>query len=121
MRPPAFRERSLLEVFEGATGTSLAEASTAIVDTAGYLILADARSISEASAGRELTVDYVDLSVIDPEDAELFHSFRGRSFRCAVSEFASIEANPSIANLDFCEFADNTELDGVFRGFRDGE
>jgi len=64
---------------------------------------------------------HVDLSVSDSDDAELFHTFLGRTFRCAVTEFASIEANLSIANMDFQEFADNSDTDGVFRGFKDGE
>ncbi|WP_395695573.1 DUF6924 domain-containing protein [Nocardioides sp.] len=105
--------------FEGVTGSSLGEAVTVTDGTAGYVLLADARSMEELRAGSELTVDYVDLSVSSPEDAELFDSFLGRTFRCAVSEIASIEANLSIANMDFGEFADNTDPDGVFRGFHD--
>jgi len=38
----------------------------------GYAILADARSMSEAAAGGEVTVVYVDLSPYAVEDAELF-------------------------------------------------
>ena len=49
--------------------------------------------------------------------AEDFNTFPGRTFRCVVEEVASIEANLSIANMDFHEFADNVEADGVFRGF----
>jgi len=45
----------------------------------------------------------------------------GRVFRCAIPEIASIEANLSIANMDYHEFADNTDPDGVFRGFRDDD
>jgi hypothetical protein len=59
---------------------------------------------------------YVDLSVA-PEDAEEFGWVYGREFRCEVGEVASIEANLSIANMDFEEFADGVEDDGVFRGF----
>ena len=56
----------------------------------GYVVLADGRSMTEAQAGGELTVDYVDLSVAE-EDAEPAESFPGRTFRCAASRFASIE------------------------------
>jgi hypothetical protein len=42
---------------------------------------------------------------------------RGRHFRAVTSHVHSIENNLSIANMDFFEFADNVEIDGVFRGF----
>lgn len=103
--------------FDGITGASLGEAFTAINDAYGYVLLADLRSIDEAQAGGEITLDYVDLSLSDPEDAELFNSFMGRTFRCVIPEIASIEANLSISNMDFHEFADSTDPDGVFRGF----
>ena len=101
------------QAFEGATGESLA--AQANDKTYGYVILADARSMRE-SAGGELTVRLVDLSVA-PEDAEEFGWLLGREFRSVVTEVASIEANLSIANMDFDEFADAVEEDGVFRGF----
>jgi hypothetical protein len=41
----------------------------------------------------------------------------GRTFRVIPSEMWSVENNLSIANMDFCEFADNVDQDGVFRGF----
>ncbi len=104
-------------VFDGTTPPSLVDNLGGSGDPAGYVLLGDARSMAEATAGGEVTVEYVDLSIISEEDAELFHSFRGRAFRCAVGEVASIEANLSIANMDFSDFADNTDSDGVFRGF----
>jgi hypothetical protein len=39
------------------------------------------------------------------------------SFRALPREIAAIEANLSIANMDFFEFADSADEDGVFRGF----
>lgn len=42
---------------------------------------------------------------------------RGRRFRCVASEVHSVENNLSISNMDFVEFADNVDADGVFRGF----
>jgi hypothetical protein len=107
--------------FEGVAPLSLGEAFSTTDGMHGYVLLADSRSMTEALADSELTVDYVDLSVSDPEDAELFNSFMGRSFRCAVPEVASIEANLSISNMDFHEFADSTDSDGVFRGFPSGD
>lgn len=41
----------------------------------------------------------------------------GRTFRVIPSEMWGVENNLSIANMDFDEFADNVDQDGVFRGF----
>jgi hypothetical protein len=105
--------------FEGATGATLAEAWAFDDEVRGYVIVADARSMDEAASGAELTVEYVDLCVEDDEEAELLESFLGRTFRCAVREFASVEPNLAIANMDYHEFADRVDQDGVFRGFVD--
>ena len=107
--------------YEGVTGAALGRAFVETGDASGYVLLADSRTMSEAVVRGEITLDYVDLSVPDPEDAELFNPFMGRTFRCVMSEIASIEANLSIANMDFHEFADHTDPDGVFRGFEADE
>lgn len=105
--------------FEGVTGESLAQAWGVHEDLGGYVVLADARTMAEAVQGVDITVDYVDLSVVlDDEDPESqVDSFPGRTFRCAVSEFPSVEANLAIANMDFSDFADHVDPGGVFRGF----
>ena len=41
----------------------------------------------------------------------------GRMFRVIPSEMWGVENNLSLANMDFDEFADNVDQDGVFRGF----
>ncbi len=41
----------------------------------------------------------------------------GKSFRVILPEVWAIENNLSIANMDFDEFADNVDPDGVFRRF----
>jgi len=41
----------------------------------------------------------------------------GRTFRVIPSQMWAVENNLSIANMDFSEFADNVDPDGVFRGF----
>ena len=41
----------------------------------------------------------------------------GREFRAIPSQVQGIENNLSIANMDFEEFADSVDEDGVFRGF----
>lgn len=41
----------------------------------------------------------------------------GREFRAIPSQVQGIQNNLSIANMDFFEFADAVDEDGVFRGF----
>ncbi len=41
----------------------------------------------------------------------------GREFRAIPSQIQGIENNLSISNMDFAEFADSVDEDGVFRGF----
>jgi hypothetical protein len=47
------------------------------------------------------------------------HHELGRTFGVIPSEMWSVENNLSIANMDFQEFADNVDQDGIFRGFRE--
>jgi hypothetical protein len=42
---------------------------------------------------------------------------RGRRFRAVPAAVQSIENNLSISNMDFAEFANAVDQDGVFRGF----
>ena len=44
----------------------------------------------------------------------------GRTFRVIPSEMWGVENNLSLANMDFAEFADSVDPDGIFRGFPDG-
>ena len=46
------------------------------------------------------------------------YSKRGRSFRAIPSEAFAIESNLTLANMDWEEFADNVDDDGIFRGFK---
>ena len=41
----------------------------------------------------------------------------GRTFRVIPREMWGVENNLSISNMDYYEFADNVDPDGVFRGF----
>jgi Domain of unknown function (DUF6924) len=41
----------------------------------------------------------------------------GRTFRVIPREMWGVENNLSIANMDYSEFADSVDPDGVFRGF----
>lgn len=42
----------------------------------------------------------------------------GREFRAIPSQIQSVENNLSLANMDFAEFAESVDEDGVFRGLR---
>ena len=66
-----------------------------------FLIVADDTTV--ALADRPLLV--VDL-----------YEERGREFRTVPLEVISISSNLSIANMDFSEFADAVDSDGVYRG-----
>jgi len=42
----------------------------------------------------------------------------GRTFRAVPNQIQAIQNNLSISNMDFSDFADNVDADGVFRGFK---
>ncbi len=69
-----------------------------------HLAVADARTM------RDLTVLFVDLN----EHSEQI----GRTFRAVPQEVEPVTANLGIANMDFFEFADAADADGVFRCFK---
>jgi hypothetical protein len=48
------------------------------------------------------------------------HTEPGRTFRVTPAHMWSVENNLSLANMDFEEFADATDGEGIFRGFPDG-
>ncbi|MGW9033019.1 DUF6924 domain-containing protein [Streptomyces sp. NPDC055722] len=70
-----------------------------------FLLLADERAMTD----KEYPILVLDL----------FEEGRGQSFRVTASELWSIGANLSIGNIDFEEFADAVDGDGVFRRFPD--
>jgi hypothetical protein len=39
-------------------------------------------------------------------------------FRCIPAEMWGVENNLNIANMDWEDFADEVDADGIFRGFR---
>ncbi|MEV0408978.1 hypothetical protein [Actinoallomurus sp. NPDC050550] len=57
----------------------------------------------------EMPIVLVDLNELNEE--------YGRTMRVVPAELPSIEVNVHIGNMDFFEFADNADEDGVFRGF----
>jgi hypothetical protein len=67
-----------------------------------FLFLVDRRTVDDP----EHPVVVVDL-----------YAEPGRSFRVIPSEIWGVENNLSLANMDFDEFADAVDADGIFRGF----
>jgi len=67
-----------------------------------YLFVVDAKAITD---------DEHPILVLDLE------SEPGRTFRVIPAEIWGVENNLTIANMDFCTFADSVDEDGVFRGF----
>jgi hypothetical protein len=63
----------------------------------------------------------VDRAAISHPDHPLLivdlYDSSGQEFRTIPSQIQGIENNLSIANMDFKEFADSIDEDGVFRGF----
>jgi hypothetical protein len=72
-------------------------------DYLGELAVADTRTMQDQ------TVLFVDLNE--------FNQQVGRTFRSVPQQVEPIVANLSISNMDFVEFADRADADGVFRGF----
>lgn len=60
------------------------------------------------------------LTITDREHPVLvidLYNEPGRTFRVVPREIWGVENNLSVANMDFEEFAQSTDPDGVFRGF----
>ena len=66
-------------------------------------------AVADAQTMRDQTVLFVDFNELNGQV--------GRTFRSIPSEVEPIVANLSLANMDFAEFADNTNPDGIFCGF----
>ncbi len=86
------------------------------------------RNLSQEGLLARLPRDYAQSFVFVVDSTAITHpdfpilvidldSDRGRSFRAVPSEIQSIENNLSIANMDFHEFAESVDKDGIFRGF----
>ncbi len=61
-----------------------------------------------------------EIALTNPEQPVLvvdLYDEPGRAFRVIPREMWGVENNLSIANMDYNEFADNADPDGVFRGF----
>lgn len=61
----------------------------------------------------ETTASHVDHPILV---VDLYHE-RGRQFRSVPTQIHGIESNLSISNMDWEDFADSVDDDGIFRGF----
>lgn len=73
----------------------------------GYL---SCLAVADAQSMKDLTILLADLN---PHNEQV-----GRTFRVVPEQIEPILVNLSIANMNFFEFADSADPDGVFRGFR---
>ena len=108
IREPAGEFRAYVEfvedpAFDGASVEELLQ-SAADGPYRSFLFVVDATALSDS----EHPVLVIDL-----------HASPGRTFRVIPAEMWSVENNLSIGNMDFEEFAESVDGDGVFRGFRD--
>lgn len=88
--------------YEGLTGQQLLRQVPGLSDY-GCIFVADAIAMSSAEHH---------LLVLDPINPE------GKTFRVIPSEAWAVENNLTLANMDYAEFADSADPDGVFRGFK---
>ena len=88
--------------FDGVTVDQLVDLGRHV--SKSFLIVADATTMTDAERS---------LLIVDVFEEP------GRTFRAIPSQIQGIENNLSIANMDFLEFAENVDVDGVFRGFPD--
>jgi hypothetical protein len=89
-------------------------------DYPGFVVfVADTKTLTDRE--RPLLVIGFSPTGDDPEDGNCPPSRvtadRLRTFRAVPSTIQSIENNLSLANMDFEDFANSVDKDGVFRGF----
>ena len=90
--------------FEQATWAAVRAAVPTHNEGASVLFIADATSLSSPDHPI-LVVDLLDKGLTP--------------FRCVPSELWGVDNNLNLANLDWADFADEVDDDGVFRGFHE--
>ena len=88
--------------YRGLSGQELLQRIPGL-DQYGCFFIADALAMSSAEHH---------VLVFDPANPD------GKTFRVIPSEAWSVENNLSLANMDYSEFLDSADPDGVFRGFK---
>ncbi|NHA69415.1 DUF6924 domain-containing protein [Phycicoccus flavus] len=66
-------------------------------------------AVADAQTMRDCTLIFVDLHPGEDGDAA--------TFRCTPEQVEGVVANLTLSNMDFHEYADAADEDGVFRGF----
>jgi hypothetical protein len=84
----------------------LAPTALLALQRSGYL---SAIAVADPRTMRDHTLLFVDFNELYGEP--------GRTFRAIPEAAEAIVANLSLSNMDFAEFADRVQADGVFRGF----
>ncbi|MGV9915446.1 DUF6924 domain-containing protein [Streptomyces tendae] len=100
---PAYRDLDIDEIVELAP------------EEDSLLILADHKALSDP----EMPLLAVYVSAEDEEDEEGEDEEGIGELRVVPPALASLENNISLANMDWEEFVEAADEDGVFRGFRD--
>jgi hypothetical protein len=100
------RMGALLQQVESPALAGLTPESLVALEREGYL---GEIAVADAQTMRDRTVLFVDFNDLNGQV--------GRTFRSIPEEVEPIVANLSLANMDFAEFADNADPDGIFRGF----
>jgi len=147
--PDVVPSRSMVRRFEADQGSLLVRtdfsddaAWRALVDDAtkpygpdgfvAHFVPVDDRDL-EGMGAEELASHAGDAYVVFAADGASMHGSertllvvdrlheRGRSFRVKLAEAHAVENNLSLFNMDFFEFVDAVDADGVFRGFRGPE
>jgi hypothetical protein len=123
-----FENQQAWDAICGLIRAPVQEGSDTFLAFVEFLEATEYRNISTDELLQTLPPDYnhtflfiVDGACISNPDfpilvVDLYES-RGRSFRAIPSQIQSIENNLSIANMDFEEFAESVDKDGIFRGF----
>ncbi|MFI1398135.1 DUF6924 domain-containing protein [Streptomyces sp. NPDC020681] len=90
-------------------GLSAEQLLNLVPDDSGcvYLAVADARTAAPVDRPHDRTLLIVN---VDPGYEE-----HGGTFRAMVSDFASVDANLWLANVEFSEYMEATDQDGVYQ------
>ena len=100
------RMGALLRPVESSALSNLTPEELVSLPREAYLSLI---AVADAQMMLDQTVLFVDFNELNGPV--------GRTFRSIPSEVETIVANLTLANMDFAEFADNADSDGIFRGF----
>jgi hypothetical protein len=100
------RMGALLRPVESPALANLTPEELVALSREGYLSLI---AVADAQTMQDRTVLLVDFNELNGQ--------AGRAFRSIPSEVEPVVANLSLANMDFAEFAESTNPDGIFCGF----